>query len=124
MGKSLFRCTSYAFSPGTAQLAFSKTVGGIHSTSDCVKSFTNISETVLSAGGPRHCRPSDRFGPPTALFDKALALLKYDLDHLEVFTPLVSEINPSFDLVTTATAFCGLAGEREVVLRSPRSAFS
>ena len=117
--EGLFHPTSSSFSPTTARLVSSKTVGGIHFPSDAVKSFTNISETVLSPGGPRYGRPSDRFGPLTALFDQALARLKYDLEHLEAFTPISSGIGSAFELVTTATAFFELEDERELTLGRP-----
>ena len=55
---------SHIFSSDTERLAFSRTLGGIVSPSDCVKSSAAIKETV-----------SDRYGPPIALFDHALALL-------------------------------------------------
>lgn len=62
-------------------------------------------ETVLSRNGPRYGRPSERFGPPTALFDSALAILQYDLEHLEVFTPLSATMPYAFELISRSTGF-------------------
>ena len=55
----------------------------------------------------------DRFGPPTALFDEALAILKYDLEHLEVFTPSQRQMQHAFGLVTTAASFFETEDERK-----------
>ena len=49
------------------------------SPSESVESPASIKGTLESPCGPRYGRPSDRFGPPTALFSRALALLKKDL---------------------------------------------
>ena len=67
--------------------------------------------------GPRYGRPSDRFGPPTALFDETLAILKYDLEHLEGLTPSPKSVDHAFDLVTTATNFFEKEEERGRSLR-------
>jgi hypothetical protein len=82
-----------------------------------VKSFSAVKETVLCPGGPRYGRPSDRFGPPVALFDNALAIFQYDLGHLEAFTPLPINIYHAFDFVTTSTAFFESEEHRDSRLR-------
>lgn len=104
-GKCPFRSTPCVFSPYTERLAFSRTLGGITSPSDTVKSPSEIKATVLDPGGPRYGRPSDRFGPPTALFDNALAVLEYDLGHLEAFTPIPSIVDRAFHFISTSTDF-------------------
>ena len=104
-GKCPFCSTPCVFSPHTARLAFSRTLGGITSPSDCVKSHTSVEATVLDPGGPRYGRPSDRFGPPTALFNNALAVLKYDLGHLGAFTPLSTTVDRAFNLISSSTDF-------------------
>ena len=111
-----FRPPSGKPSSDTARLELSRTIG-IRSPSDCVKSFSNIKDTVLDRGGPRYGRPSDRFGPPTALFNHALAVLQYDLDHLEALTPPKATISYAFELVSHSTGFFDDEVQREVKLR-------
>lgn len=91
--------------------------------SDSVKDSTSVRETVSRTVGPRYGRPSDRFGPPTALFDKALAILKYDLEHLEGLTPTLHHIDPAFQLVITAASFCGNEEERGKLLQTDLKSF-
>ena len=61
--------------------------------------------TVTCDSGPRYGRPAEHSGPPTALFNKALALLRYELDHLDELTPSPVMMDPVFNLVTTATDY-------------------
>ncbi|KAF9644443.1 hypothetical protein BDM02DRAFT_3190581 [Thelephora ganbajun] len=82
-----------------------------------VKSTAAVMETVCGPGGPRYGRPSDRFGPPTALFSGPLAFLKYDLEHLESFAPDRVTLNSAFELVAIATDFFDEEGKREEALK-------
>ena len=86
------------------------------SPSDSVKSPAAIEDTVSNPSGPRYGRPSHRFGPPTALFSEPLAYLKYNLEHLELFTPEPVMLDHAFNLVTTATGFVGDESVREEAL--------
>ena len=94
---------SCMFSPGVARLAFSRSLAEISSPSDCVKQFSTVKRTVENPSGPRYGRPSDRFGPPTALFNKELAILKHDLEHLETLTPDLPTVDNAFRLVCSST---------------------
>ena len=87
------------------------------SPSDSVKSPAAIMAAVDRPTGPRYGRPSDRFGPPTALFSRELALLKYDLEHLETFTPHSTIANRTFDLIEHAADFFDDEGGKENALR-------
>jgi hypothetical protein len=69
------------------------------------------------SSGPRYGRPSYRFGPPTVLFSEPLAFLKYDLEHLELFTPDHAIVNAAYDLVTSSTEFFDDEAQREQVLK-------
>jgi len=122
-GNLLRMKSTYPFHPpsgksssDTARLELSRTIG-IGSPSDCVKSFAAIKETVLDRGGPRYGRPSDRFGPPTALFNDALAGLQYDLEHLEALTPQKANISHAFELVSRSAGFFHIEDRREENLR-------
>ena len=75
-------------------------------------------ETLSGPHGPRYGRSSDRFGPPTALFSKPLALLKHELDHLESLTPNTSTLSMAFQLIATSTDFYDDEKLRETALRS------
>jgi len=110
------------FSPDTVRLKFSQTLGGIKSPSDTVKNPNNLKAAVEAPGGPRYGRPSDRYGPPTALFDKALAVLQYDFDHLESLTPSTMNVRDAFDLVSLSAGFFSGEDVREVALRTPLQA--
>jgi len=105
------------FSPDTVRLKLSRTLGGITPPTDRVKNPDNLEATVLTPGGPRYGRPSDRYGPPTALFDKALAVLHYDFEHLETLTPLGSTVYSAFDLISISTRFFSDKETREETLR-------
>jgi len=91
-----------------------KTTG---SPSESVKSHAAIGRAVNNPAGPRYGRPSDRFGPPTALFNKELALLRYDLGHLEAFTPDSVDINNAFVFTENAVEFFTDESKREAALR-------
>ena len=92
-------------SSGAERLKFSRTLGGNVSPSDCVKSSAAVKESVLDPSGPRYGRPSDRYGPPTALFDHALALLQYDLERLQALTPPDATIPHAYDLISNSARF-------------------
>ncbi|KAF9644455.1 hypothetical protein BDM02DRAFT_3212847 [Thelephora ganbajun] len=92
-------------------------IKGTLSPSETVKNAAAVKEAVYNSGGPRYGRPSDRFGPPTALFSEPLALLKYDLEHLESFAPDCRILNPTFELVVTATDFFDDESKREAALK-------
>ena len=100
----------------TARLKLSRT-HGIASPSDCVQNAAGVQKTVLDPGGPRYGRPSDRFGPPVALFNNALAGLQYDLGHLETLTPFETAIPYAFDLVSRCTGFFDTEDQREKTLQ-------
>ena len=105
------------FSPSADRRKFSQKVGAGPPPSDCVKNFANIKAAVTSSTGPRYGRPSDRFGPPTALFSKPLAMLRYNLEHLDKLTPDHGTITPAFDFVTTGAAFFDDEEKRGEVLQ-------
>ena len=109
---------SYIFSPDAARLVLSRTLWGTTSPSDCVNSFATIEKTVLGPGGPRYGRSSDRFGPPTTLFNRELTVLQYDLEHLEALTPSSMTISHAFDLVANAAEFYSEEDLREHALRT------
>jgi len=115
--KCPFHPASDAFSSDTARLELSRTLG-IASPSDCVKSFASVKKFVLDPGGPRYGRPSDRFGPPTALFSRTLAGLRYDLEHLEALTPPKETIPYAFQLVSYSAEFFDDEDRREQNLRN------
>ena len=87
------------------------------SPSDTVKSFSSIKSVVTALGGPRYGRPSHRYGPPTALFSEPLASLKYNLEHLESFTPNHTTLDAAYDLVTGSANFYGDEALREASLK-------
>ena len=87
------------------------------SPSESVKSPHHIKRVVENPAGPRYGRPSDRFGPPTALFSKELALLRYDLENLEAFTPNSEGVGFAFTLIESATDFYDDESKRESALR-------
>ena len=82
-----------------------------------MKDPNSIKEAVDDPSGPRYGRPSDRFGPPTALFSRELAILKHDLEHLEGFTPDLATIESAFRIVLHSTKFYPSEKERESSLR-------
>ena len=88
------------------------------SPSEIVKDPSAIKNAVEDPTGPRYGRPSDRFGPSTALFSPELALLKYDLEHLEAFAPNSADVDHAFDLIENAASSFDEEGEREAGLRS------
>lgn len=51
--------------------AASRTLGGIPSPSDYVKTSSAVKETFVNPSGPRYGRPSDLYGPHITLFDHA-----------------------------------------------------
>ena len=108
---------SCIFSPGVARLALARTLGGMHSPSDCVKSPATIQETLDSPSGLRCGRPSDRYGPPTALFDRELANLRSDLEHLEEIMPDIPTVENAFKFVLFSTGFYADEKERGSHLR-------
>ena len=87
------------------------------SPSESVESAAAVKRVVLDRGGPRYGRPVRRFGPPTALFSKPLAFLKYNLEHLESFTPDSTTLNCAFSLIVGATDFFVDEGKREANLK-------
>ena len=105
----------YSFPAAREELSRTMTTTG--SPSDSVKSFAAIKGAVDRPTGPRYGRPSDRFGPPTALFSRELALLKYDLEHLEAFTPHSATADHTFNLIEHAADFFDDEGGREKALR-------
>jgi len=75
------------------------------SPSDSVGSASAVKDATTGLAGPRYGRPFHRFGPPTALFSKPLALLKYNLEHLESYSPDTQMLDNAFDLIVRATDF-------------------
>ena len=106
-----------AFSPTVVRLAFSRTPGEMASLSGCVKSSATVKQTVLDSSRPRYDRPSDRFGPPTALFNRKLVILMHDLECSETLTldlPIIEMLSNSFYILprfmltrTTDSRICG-----------------
>ncbi|KAF9793479.1 hypothetical protein BJ322DRAFT_132244 [Thelephora terrestris] len=94
-------------------------LGGTTSPSDSIKDFNKIKRTVTFPSGPRYGRPSHRFGPPTVLFNDALARLKYDLEHLDKFTPPHQKLCHAFSLTTIAADFHSSDEERFKSLKDP-----
>jgi hypothetical protein len=86
------------------------------SPSETIKSPAAIKDVVERPSGPRYGGPSDGFGPPTVLFSPELALLKYDLDHLEAFTPNSTDAERAFNLIEHAGKKFGDKSERETIL--------
>jgi len=115
--KSLFALVHRVFLLFAVRVTRSQTVGGLSSPSDSVKSFSAVTATITRADGPRHGRPSDLFGPPTFLFDQALAALKYDFEHLDRFTPTPTNVDSAFELVATACDVFPSEDERNKALR-------
>jgi len=105
----------YSFPAARAEL--SRTMRTTGSPSDSVKSPSAIKGAVDRPTGPRYGRPSDRFGPPTALFSRELALLRYDLEHLEALAPHSTTADHTFDLIEHAANFFDDDGGREAALR-------
>ncbi|KAF9787382.1 hypothetical protein BJ322DRAFT_1107440 [Thelephora terrestris] len=87
-----------------ARAKSSRAAGSTRSPSDSVKSFAAIKSTVLDAGGLYYGR-HDRFGPHTALFNKELALLKYEIDHPEQSIPDETILAHAITFVQTAAKF-------------------
>ena len=88
------------------------------SPSESIKSFASIIAAVESPSGPRYGRPSDRFGPPTVLFSRELALLKYDLEHLNGLIPDSTGATLAFGLIERAAYLFSDEGERKAALQS------
>ena len=87
------------------------------SPSESVESPASIKGTLESPCGPRYGRPSDRFGPPTALFSRALALLKKDLDHLDAFMPTPLFAKSAFSFISHAAGLYIDEARRQEFLR-------
>ena len=73
---------------------------------------------VTRDSGPRYGRAAEHSGPPTALFNKALAVLKYELDHLDELTPSPAVMDSIFSLVTTAADCFQDEGARGIRLQT------
>jgi len=82
-----------------ARLTFRRTLGG------------------FNPSGPRYGRSSDRPGPPTALFDKSMAVLRFNLEHLEGFTPQSETFIYAFDLISYSAEIFDKEDTREFCLR-------
>ena len=92
-------------------------MGTASTPSEIVRSPVTIKDAVEHPSGPRCGRPFDCFGPPPALFSAELALLKYDLDHLETITPNSTDAERAFNLIEHAGKKNGDRSEREMVLQ-------
>ena len=101
----------------TARAELAKTLRTTDSPSEIAKNPASIRDIVKAPSGPRYGRPSDHSGPPTALFSPELALLKYDLEHLDVFMPDPMAADLIFRLIENATDFFDDENGRKVVLR-------
>jgi len=112
-GKRPFNYLGYVYQSPTAREALYKAIKVAPSPSDSVESAGAIEETVSDPSGPRYGRPSDRYGPPTALFSEPLAFLKYNLEHLESFTPDFLTVDRAYDLVTHSANFFNEESDRE-----------
>lgn len=72
----------------------------------------------LDPSGPRYDRPCDQYGPPTALFDHAFAVLQYGLEHLEGLTPDGTTTIPhAYNLVSYSADFFGEEDLKKLILR-------
>lgn len=60
-----------------------------------------IKECIKEEHGVRAHRPAENYGPPTALFNHALAKLKHRLEHLDQ----LQELEPSFDQLSSCHRF-------------------
>lgn len=87
------------------------------SPSESVKNTASIRRAVGDPAVRRHGRPSDRFGRPTALFSRELTLLRYNLEHLEVFTLKSADTDRAFGLIENAVDFFDDESKREAALR-------
>jgi hypothetical protein len=54
---------------------------------------------------------------PRQFFGQPPALLKYELDHLELFTPNTTTLDQAFELITTFTGFFSDEKQRETALK-------
>lgn len=93
------------FSPNAERSVGSKDLGGPFSLSETTSDPSNVQAAVTLPSGPRYGRPSDRFGPPTVLFNEALALLKYSFDHLDRLEPPPHILGAAFKFATKAASF-------------------
>ncbi|KAF9787380.1 hypothetical protein BJ322DRAFT_1055045 [Thelephora terrestris] len=100
-----------------ARAKSSRAAGSTRSPSDSVMSFAAIESTVLDAGGLYYGR-HDRFGPHAALFNKELALLKYEIDHPERLIPDETTLAHAINFVETAAKFFDAEITRESELHS------
>jgi len=100
-----------------ARRELSKAIKQTASPSNSVKSASAVKDATIDPAGPRYGRPSHRFGPPTALFSKPLALLKYNLEHLESYSPDTSMLDRAYELIVQATDFFADECTRESALR-------
>ena len=105
------------YSHRAARREVHKGIERVLSPSDTVKSASAVKEGTIDPSGPRYGRPSHRFGPPTALFSEPLALLKYNLEHLESFTPDLATLNCALNLITSSTDFFPDGDQRAEVLK-------
>ena len=94
-----------------------KAIAGCSAPSDCVKNPANIRGALNVPHGPRCGRPSDRFGPPTALFSKPLARLKHELDNLHLLHPDPVTLEHAFALVDISAKFFVDESTREEALK-------
>jgi len=99
---------SYVCSFATARAELAKTMRTIGLPSEIIKSPTSIRAFVEAINRP---------GPPTALFSPELALLQYDLEHLDDLDPDPADLAFSRSLNENAGGPTNDAGEREAVLR-------
>ena len=86
------------------------------SPSEAVVTFSGIKGAVERKAGPRYGRPSDHYGPPTALFNQDLAFLEYNLKHPQDITPHPTVVELAFHLITTTTKFFSDENFREEAL--------
>lgn len=62
-------------------------------------------------------RPSYRSGPPATLFNKALAVLQYDLQHLDAFLPPSSGVSNASNFISRSVDFYDDDDKRKSSLR-------
>ena len=85
--------------------------------SDAVVSAAGVKGAVDRPSGPRYGRPSDHYGPPTALFSRDLARLEYNLKYPVVVAPDPGTVEFAFQLITTTTRFFDNETSRENPVR-------
>jgi hypothetical protein len=59
-------------------------------------------KTLENTIGPRYGRPCERYGPPTVLFNRELAILKHDLENFEQFGQNFEGVDDAFQFICSS----------------------